>query len=403
MLVMKKLLLLLFIPALAIGQEADYESYDDCILDRLAGISSDLAAQALIKACENKFDDETVTVQPTIENNNEAFENSVLTNDDNIAASINNQVDVEKETVEVVTTNNDEFFEGVDVSDAIFGSEEGYENIVEDLALDDVDTSPEYFTFYHTYPDYEITEPLVKDYVYRRRLGRYGDDKSFSVLVSHLNGYSSDPSLTEPYDPSKPEQSSATYNESLTADLYDELIGDINSWALRNKYDYLNTPIKGVFGDEFDQDLYRVSEDLKYRRVRGRGIEFQEATYEKLQLLPTNYLLVINIDLISYGDWIRQNIESDGEVYEQDLTTPTIARSVLQVAGAFTGLGGMIASSLVYGSIYSNISELWSLNIISAYLVSKNGIVMRAFTVRNRDYNDSQIFSGLLPRKFLEN
>jgi hypothetical protein len=58
---MKKLLLLLLLfPALVFGQEVYYENYDECILDRLAGISSDIAAQAIIKSCENLSSSEPI-------------------------------------------------------------------------------------------------------------------------------------------------------------------------------------------------------------------------------------------------------------------------------------------------------------------------------------------------------
>jgi hypothetical protein len=68
----KLLLLLLLLPALAIGQQAEYESYDDCILDRLAGISSDIAAQAIIEACETKYlDSEEIAVTPEFQEKTE--------------------------------------------------------------------------------------------------------------------------------------------------------------------------------------------------------------------------------------------------------------------------------------------------------------------------------------------
>ena len=40
------------------AQELQYETYEDCILDRMEGISSDIAALAIKDACANKFADE---------------------------------------------------------------------------------------------------------------------------------------------------------------------------------------------------------------------------------------------------------------------------------------------------------------------------------------------------------
>jgi hypothetical protein len=58
----KLLLLLLLLPALAFAQDIEYETYDECILDRLAGISSDIAAQAIIQSCENKYSPESINM-----------------------------------------------------------------------------------------------------------------------------------------------------------------------------------------------------------------------------------------------------------------------------------------------------------------------------------------------------
>jgi hypothetical protein len=56
----KPLLLLILLPALAFAQDIEYGTYDECILDRLAGISSDIAAQAIIKSCATVYSDSEV-------------------------------------------------------------------------------------------------------------------------------------------------------------------------------------------------------------------------------------------------------------------------------------------------------------------------------------------------------
>ena len=44
-----------FAPGVVSGDVSDYSSYDECILESLKGVSSDVAANAIIASCRSKF------------------------------------------------------------------------------------------------------------------------------------------------------------------------------------------------------------------------------------------------------------------------------------------------------------------------------------------------------------
>ena len=51
----KTLLLSLFIPAFFTSVAASAETYDDCVLKGLDGVTSDFIAKQVVKSCENKY------------------------------------------------------------------------------------------------------------------------------------------------------------------------------------------------------------------------------------------------------------------------------------------------------------------------------------------------------------
>jgi hypothetical protein len=56
----------LFAPGLVFGDVSDYSSYDECILESLKGVSSDVAANAIIASCRSKFPEAApIAAQPS--------------------------------------------------------------------------------------------------------------------------------------------------------------------------------------------------------------------------------------------------------------------------------------------------------------------------------------------------
>jgi hypothetical protein len=56
--------LVLLSPALSYGGQSEPSNYDECILDAMRGVSSDVAARAIIDSCRNLFPDERQEVAP---------------------------------------------------------------------------------------------------------------------------------------------------------------------------------------------------------------------------------------------------------------------------------------------------------------------------------------------------
>ena len=51
-------------PALSHGDSSDPSNYDECILDAMRGVSSDVAAQAIINSCRNLFPETPQVAEP---------------------------------------------------------------------------------------------------------------------------------------------------------------------------------------------------------------------------------------------------------------------------------------------------------------------------------------------------
>jgi hypothetical protein len=356
---MKRQLLpiLLLLPIIAFGQEADYESYDECILDRLAGISSDLAAQALIKACENKFDSEDISDIPKI----------AVSTDKSSTTSIDAEGVIQREEVKEVEENN------------IYN----FKTIMEEHS----------------------------DYVYRAPRAKILDNLSFSLLISSFNIRHTNPTNYEAFNSS--DVPFNDYHENVSTfenSVFSTTIRDISEWAFLNDYDMSGEISTNDLGDSISLELDNIAVSIKQGQgIRRWDYQLSEDSIDKLSAIPSDYVLVMHIDHINFEKWLFKNEPNYSSYYEnpQPLPPTTTAGTVVGLAanillGPVAGIVGEIGTNLTNRINYNNTVNFNHLNHLSAYLISTKDPKAIIWGVNVMYMSQLSPYSQIVPSYILE-
>lgn len=358
-------LTILLLPISVFAQNA--QTFEDCILENMRGVSSDVAATAIKEACESKF-----TAQETVGNENPASE---ITLD---KAEVFEEPSVDEYVLNEGPENTEKSAEDSSQQESLENAEEAFTREITNESLPENSSEPAFPYI----AEYEFKNIKGGNFINRKMT--YGDDTSFSILVTHMNGYQSNPNLEKPFDLSKPKESLPIFDKESTKKLSDIMSETLLAWSYIEESGYSDIQIESIFSNEVIEDLSRASEQYKTSRKKRWGGKLKPKTFEELQFLPTYYLLVLNVDSVSHSDWMKNNMsEEEVDKYYEDLDglassikLGSAAANLSNLGGPLVGIIGATAINAALQSKYKTVLELARVNAISAYLISKNGIVM---------------------------
>jgi len=355
------LIIIFLIPLFVFAQET--QNYEDCILENMKGVSSDVAAEAIKEACESKF-----AAQDIPEIHTQAIE-----------ASLNETEVFQKPSFKEYVLNEESENKENGTEDS--PQQQSFEN-PEDVLSQEIKS--EALPKSNSEPAF----PYISDYEFKvikggnfiNRKMTYADDRSFSILVTHLNGYQSNPFSEKPYGISKSEESFPIYDKAFTRQLSESLAETLQAWAFIQDTEYSDIQIESLLSPEVIEDLSSASEKYKTSNKKRWKTKFKPKTLEEIKFLPTNYLLVLNVDSVSHFDWMKTNMsKEDIDNYYEDIDKFFDAVKVAQVGINMSGLASVVlapTANIAFKDLFKTVYELARVNVVSAYLISKNGTVM---------------------------
>jgi len=379
---------MLLLPTIVFAQNA--QTFEDCILENMRGVSSDVAATAIREACESKF-----TAQETVGNETPAPE---ITLD---KTEVFEEPSVEEYVLNEGPENTENSAEDSSQQESVENAEEAFTREITDESFLENSSEPAFPYI----SGYEFKSIKGGDFIHRKMT--YGDDTSFSILVTHMNGYQSNPNLEKPFDLSKSEELLPIFDKESTKKLSDTVSETLLAWSSNEESKYSDIQIESIFSPEVIEDLSIASEQYKTSGKKRWSGKLKPKTLEELQFLPTYYLLVLNVDSVSHSDWMKNHMsEAEIDKHYGDINKFIQAVKIGQAGINMSGLAGLVlapAANAVIKNEFKTVYELARVNVISAYLISKNGIVMWGHKDTYIDYWDNfDLTSILINANFLE-